>query len=70
MFFLSFAMIFEVLVLAFGLLVELDILDVYFYRQLLQAFIILLFGQIRTVADKINLYSTCSITFRLDEDGS
>ena len=70
MFSLSSAAASKVLVSAFGSLVELDILGVYFYRQLSRALILLLFGRVRTVAGKISLYSTCSTIFRSDENSS
>ena len=60
----------KVLVLAFGSLVELDILGIYFYQELLQALILLLFGRVRTLAGKISLCSTCSTIFRSGEDNS
>ena len=70
MFFLGSAATTKVLFLAFRLLVELDILGVYFYQQLLQAPILLLFGWMRIVAGKISFYSTCSTIFRLGENSS
>lgn len=57
MFLLSFLMTSKVLGL--GLLINKDILVVYFYQQLLQASILLDFDQIRIVTNKISLYSTC-----------
>lgn len=61
---------FKVLILAFGLLIELDILDIYFYQPLSQAFILLLFDYIKIVANKISLYSTFFTILRLSENSS
>ena len=44
MFSCNFAAASKVLVLVFGLVVELDILDIYFYQQLSQILILLLFS--------------------------
>ena len=60
----------KILFLAFKLLIKLNILDIYFYQQLLQVFILLLFGWVRIIAGKISFYSIYFTIIWLGKDNN
>ena len=69
-FFLNSVTASKVLVLAFWLLMELNLLGIYFYQSLLQVFILLLFSWVRTIAGKISLYNIYFTIFQSNKNSS